>query len=118
MKTLFFMELPVYIILLLLTAGCSENPYKKIGTTYQQDIQRCGASLLYTQAMEESAATLDTKYYLTCMEKRGYHQDAQTDPLLKAVEKCRKKANSPGVDRLKTFDTCLTERGFSPTALP
>lgn len=127
---------PLALALAVLLAGCAGSPSAHQATTteYYKDAQLCRAqnpiqpkprSNLAGNLSSEIVAGVDTDGYLRCMARLGWKQEAKTDPLLKAMEKCRQKAGPPatastepggtqiksGLDRA-AFQACMKQRGF------
>lgn len=124
------------LALAALLAGCagSRPSHQATTTEYYKDAQLCRAqnpiqpkprSNLAGNLSSEIVAGVDTEGYLRCMARLGWKQEAKTDPLLKAMEKCRQKAGPPatasaepggtqiksGLDRA-AFQACMKQRGF------
>jgi hypothetical protein len=117
-----------------LLGGCAGNPHQATTGEYYRDARLCHAQNLIKPKVrtniggnlsEDIVAGVDTANYLKCMDRLGWQQDAKTDPLLKALEKCREKtgrqvtaAKEPGGARLNpapgrnAFQECLGQRGF------
>lgn len=129
------------LLLAALIEGCTKSPHQVIHDSYQEDARQCfvrnqvkGASPVNSNVatiLPESAdpsVGLDINNYLACMKTFGYGQDKQTDPLLKALNRCNRMATrfraqtARGVKIGASFDqqvfkSCLTQRGFDAEAL-
>jgi hypothetical protein len=117
-----------------LLIGCGQMPHQATTRDYYRDAQACrvqspvDVEVRINQAgisNQSLAAGMDKDQYLQCMQKLGWRQDQQTDPLLKALEKCQAKAErrikvqpEPGGARLSSslnqeaFRQCMKQRGF------
>jgi hypothetical protein len=124
------------LALAALLAGCAGNQHSHQATKseYYRDAQLCRdqnpikpkpRSNIAGNLSAEIVAGVDTDGYLQCMARLGWKQDPKTDPLLKALDKCRKQAGHPatataepggtqigsGLDRA-AFRECLKQRDF------
>jgi hypothetical protein len=126
--------LPLACALAALLAGCAEQPHQATTRDYYRDAHACrsqspvpvevriNAAGITTQQMD---AGIDAGDYLQCMRRLGWTQDKNTDPLLKALEKCEAQAKrpvkataEPGGAKLSSdldrnaLRECLKQRGF------
>lgn len=126
--------IPLAAALAALLAGCAEQPHQATTRDYKRDAQTCrsqtpvpvevriNAAGITTQQMD---AGIDAREYLQCMQRLGWSQDKDTDPLLKALEKCEAQAKRPvkatpeaGGTKLSSdldrsvLRECLKQRGF------
>lgn len=129
------LSVPARLLLLgfpLLLAACAGNPHQARSTDYYRDAQLCrgqnpvqppAGSGRHEPSTMDRASGVDTEGYLQCMERLGYRQDTETDPLLKALAVCRQQAEGPaamtssgnhkrgrGMDSA-VFQACLKQRG-------
>jgi len=120
--------------LLLLQTGCAANtPAQAMAEKtdpYYQDAQLCRsqnpAKMLPPGV--DPAARVDEAGYLQCLNKRGYQQEAKTDPLLVAIKKCQQQGGSKTVSasgattvkppKPEEVRQCLKLRGFPSTHFP
>ena len=120
--------------LLLLQTGCAANtPGQAMAEKtdpYYQDAQLCRSQnpAKILPAGADPAARVDEAGYLQCLNKRGYQQEAKTDPLLVALKKCQQQGGSKTVSasgattikppKLEEVRQCLKLRGFPSTHFP
>jgi hypothetical protein len=125
------------LALAALLAACAGNPknsHEATEAAYHRDAQACQARNLIQpkprsnvagNLSEEISAGVNTPGYLKCMDQLGYRQDPKTDPLLKALDRCRKQAARPASASAKAggvelssdidqaaFQACMKQRGF------
>lgn len=124
------------LALAALLAGCAgtSSSHEATRGAYVRDAQACQARNLIKPKVRtnlagdlpaEIVAGVDTPNYLKCMDKLGYHQDPKTDPLLRALDKCRKQAARPATVTARSgsvglssdidqaaFQACMRQRGF------
>lgn len=124
------------LLLAALSAGCAGNPSPHQATSkeYYKDAQLCRAqnpiqpkarSNIGGNLSEDIVAGVDTGGYLQCMVRLGWKQEPKTDPLLKALDKCRKQAGQPATATAEpggtqisssldkaAFRECMKQRGF------
>lgn len=119
--------------LFLLQSGCAANTpaqarAEKIDP-YYQDAQLCRSQnpAKMPPAGADPAASVDEAGYLQCLTKRGYQQEAKTDPLLVALRKCQqqgtKTVSASGTTGIKSpspeeVRQCLKLRGFPSNQFP
>jgi len=120
--------------LLLLQTGCAANtPTQAMAEKtdpYYQDAQLCRSQnpAKMLPAGVDPAARVDEAGYLQCLNKRGYQQEAKTDPLLVAIKKCQQQGGSKTVSasgattikppKPEEVRQCLKLRGFPSTQFP
>ncbi|MFN5744473.1 MAG: hypothetical protein ACK443_00045, partial [Methylococcaceae bacterium] len=86
--------------LMVLQSACAANtPSEAVANKtrqYYQDAQLCRAKNPSKTAdrSADPAASIDATGYLTCLDALGYHQEAKTDPFLKALEVCQQGTTS------------------------
>lgn len=122
------------LVLALLAGGCAGTPNRATSDAYYRDAQLCRAqnplkskvrSNLAGNLAEDIVVGVDTANYLRCMARLGWQQDAKTDPVLKAMEKCQRQAerpakatSEPGGTKLSAsldrtaYRECLKQRGL------
>jgi len=63
---------------------------------YYQDAQLCRSRSKVDPLPDgaDPAITIDPSKYLTCINQMGYHQEAKTDPLLVAIQRCENQKQS------------------------
>lgn len=125
------------LVFAALLPACADNPHRARAAEYYRDAQLCRAqNLLGPRAGTDrehgfsidSETGVDSVNYLQCLGRLGYRQDAQTDPLLKALKVCRRDAQRPaaavsaraggessGIDQA-AFQECLNRRGVEGNA--
>lgn len=89
---------------------------------YYRDAQSCKSKnpSKASEGLSITEASIDETGYLMCMEDLGYQQEARTDPLLKALEKCQRgvpNVSARGVTTMRAptvpvFRDCMKSRGF------
>lgn len=96
---------------------------------YYQDAQLCRAKSVI-DALPEGAdplTSIDPGKFIPCINKKGYQQEAKTDPFLVAVQRCRQhKMRSVSASGEHHFHSpsqaqvraCLVGRGFPSTGTP
>jgi hypothetical protein len=118
--------------LMLLQSACAANTPSEAVTNktrqYYQDAQLCRAKNPSKTAdrSADPAASIDATGYLRCLDTLGYHQEAKTDPFLKALEVCQQGKTSVSARGTRTvrppsptaFRDCLKQRGFASAGTP
>lgn len=118
--------------LMVLQSACAANtPSEAVANKtrqYYQDAQLCRAKNPSKTAdrSADPAAGIDATGYLSCLDALGYHQEAKTDPFLKALEVCQQGTTSVSARGTSTvrppsptaFRDCLKQRGFASAGTP
>jgi hypothetical protein len=119
----------------LLAGGCAGTSSRITSDEYYRDAQLCRAQNFLNSKTtsrhqagtpsEEAIVGVDTARYLQCMARLGWQQDAKTDPVLRALEKCQRRAErrkvtaesggaKPSVSLDQTaYRECLRQRGLA-----
>lgn len=102
---------------------------RKKTAPYYQDAQICRSRSKADPLPDgaDPATTIDPSKYLTCINQMGYHQEANTDPLLVALHRCHdqkiKSASASGETSFRApsqaqVRACLSARGFPSAGTP
>lgn len=134
------MRLVTFLLLPLLVSACATSqPYQAMTQNYYHDAQTCRAQSPQniTVRVNRSGLTdqrldsgFDANQYLQCMNRLGWRQERNTDPLLKAMETCQQQAShlptataegrgvklGASLDQA-AFRECLKQRGFEGEVL-
>lgn len=125
--------------LLASCASIGKRPHEATRHTYNIDAHNCVKQNTLQPKVRGNIAGnvgqppsggVDTQGYLRCMTLLGYHQEPKTDPLLRALDRCRQLAAGPktatassggvtissGVNQVD-FQDCMKERGFGQVVI-
>lgn len=102
---------------------------RKKTSPYYQDAQICRSKSKVDPLPDgtDPATTIDPQKFLVCINQMGYHQDAKTDPLLVAIQRCYgQKTKSASISGEVVYRApsqaqmraCLSDRGFPSAGTP